>query len=197
VFARRRGSQPVEAQDLTQAFFTQLLEKGRLRVADQERGRFRSFLLASFKHFMANESRRRNTRKRGGASAALSLDFAAAESRYATEPFHELTAERVFERRWAMTLLDNALIRLRNEYERADKLSLFEHLKTYLGGGPNTPPYKELGQQLGMSEGAIKVAVHRFRKRCREVLRAEIAETVASPEHVDDELRSLFAAVES
>ena len=127
----------------------------------------------------------------------MSLDFAAAESRYFAEPYHELTPEKVYERRWAMMLLDNALTRLRDEYARADRQPLFEQLKSYLGAGPHAPPYKELTAQLDMTEGAIKVAVHRLRKRCRELLRAEIAETVSSPEHVDEELQSLFAAVEA
>jgi RNA polymerase sigma-70 factor (ECF subfamily) len=196
-YVRRKGHQPAEAQDLTQGFFAELLEKDRLRLADRQRGRFRSFLLASFGHFLANRSRAARAAKRGGGKVTLSLDFATAEARYEREPSHELTAERIFERRWALTLLDNAVTRLRDEYAQADKLRVFDHLKDCLGGGPDAAPYKQLAEQLDMTEGAVKVAVHRLRRRCRELLRAEIAETVASPEEIDDELRALFAVLEA
>jgi RNA polymerase sigma-70 factor (ECF subfamily) len=197
VYVRRRGYQAAEAQDLTQAFFAELLEKDRLRLADQQRGKFRSFLLTSLNHFMNNKWREAQAEKRGGRIAHVSLDFEAAESRYVHEPAHEMTPERVFERRWAMTLLEHALDRLRDEYEAAGKAELLDHLQSHLGGDPQALPYAELAELLQMSEGAVKVAAHRLRKRCREVLRAEVAETVAESREVDEELRSLFAIFES
>jgi RNA polymerase sigma-70 factor (ECF subfamily) len=152
--------------------------------------------LASLNHFAANRWRDAHALKRGGAASALSLDFTTAESRYLGEPSHEMTPERVFERRWAMTLLHNAMAKLSDEYARAGKLSLLEHLKDHLGGDPHATPYKQLAEELQMSEGAIKVAAHRLRKRCRQLLRAEIAETVSSPDEIDLELRHLFVALE-
>lgn len=195
-FVRRKGHSPAEAQDLTQAFFAELLEKDRLRRADRQRGKFRSFLLASLKHFLTNQWRDAQTQKRGGDRAHFSLDFSAAESRYAHEPAHEMTPERIYERRWALTLLDNSLTALRTEYEREGKLELFEDLKDHLIGLAEAP-YQAIAEKRGMSEGAVKVAAFRLRKRCRERLRTEIAETVTGPEEVDDEIRSLFTALES
>ena len=196
-YIRRRGYQAAEAQDLAQAYFAELLEKDRLRLADQQRGRFRSFLLVSLKNFLAHQWRADHALKRGGDTPCLSIDFRDAENRYANEPAHEVTPERVFERRWALTLLDNAVSQLRNDYEQRGKLSVFEQLKDYLGGNDDAPPYKDLGEPLGMSEGAVKVAIHRLRRRCRELLRREIAATVANPDEVDDELRSFFTALET
>jgi len=195
-YIRRRGHQPAEAQDLAQAFFAELLAKDRLRRADQQRGRFRAFLLASLKHFLANQRRAEHAQKRGGDRKLLSIDYRDAESRYANEPAHDWTPERVFERRWALTLLDNAVNRLRCDYEQRGRLPLFARLKDYLGGGDQSAPYKELGAELGMSEGAVKVAIHRLRGRCRDLLRQEIAATVADPQEIDDELRAFFAALE-
>ena len=194
-FVRRQGHAVDDAQDLTQEFFSRLLEKNYVAAADQTRGKFRSFLLASLKHFLANEWRRGAAQKRGGKSAALPLDLDAGESRYSLEPSHELTAEKIFERRWAMALLELTLAKLREEYSGGDKLKLFDRLKAYLGGDRASVPYRQLADELGLSEGAVKVAVHRMRRRCRELLRAEIAQTVAGPEEVDEELRDLFKAV--
>lgn len=194
-YVRRRGLQPAEAQDMTQSFFAELLEKERIQFADQQRGRFRSFLLASLNHFLANQWREARALKRGGGVKPLSLDFSVGEDRYGREPAHELTPERVFERRWAVTLLDNTLTRLRDEYAAAGKLVLFEGLKTHLGGDDQRTPYEQLAQHLMSSASAIKVAAHRLRKRYRELLRLEIAETVASPDEIDEELRALFQAV--
>jgi RNA polymerase sigma-70 factor (ECF subfamily) len=194
-FVRRKGWQPAEAQDLTQAFFAELLERDRLRMADQHRGRFRAFLMASLNHFIANQWRQAQALKRGGGLQPLSLDFASGERRYGLEPAHECTPERIFERRWAMTLLDQALARLREEYESAGKLPLFEALKAHLGGDDERLPYDELALRLDTSAGALRVAAHRLRQRCREILREEIAETVASPDQIDDELQALFRAV--
>jgi RNA polymerase sigma factor (sigma-70 family) len=196
-FVRRLGHQPADAQDLTQAFFARLLEKHYLQAADPERGRFRSFLLSSFKHFLSKERDRAKARKRGGGQKVLPLDFEAGESRYSLEPAHELTAEKVYERRWALTLLDQVFARLRDEFDRASKQKEFDRLKVYLTGEASGPTYREVAAELGMTEGAVKVAVHRLRRRYRELVREEISQTVAGPEDVDEELRSLFAALRS
>ncbi|MCB9873420.1 MAG: sigma-70 family RNA polymerase sigma factor [Planctomycetaceae bacterium] len=194
-YVRRKGHQPAEAQDLTQAFFAELLEKDRFQLADQERGRFRSFLLASLNNFVANQWRRDKAQKRGGGSPHLSIDVAAGEARYRHEPSHDLTAERIFERRWAMTLLEHTISRLSDEYSLSDKVELFEALKGHLGQGTTTP-YREVAERLGMSETAVKVAAHRMRKRCGQILREEISHTVDDPGAIDTELQQLFAAVE-
>ena len=194
-YVRRKGHSPDDAQDLTQEFFARLLEKNIAGKADRAKGKFRSFLLASLNHFLANEWRDASARKRGGDRVALSLDLAAGESRYSLEPAHELSAEKIYERRWALTLIEEALAKLRDELDAGGKLAMFEHLKPYLGGDDTNVPYRQIAADLGKSEGAVKVAVHRLRRRCRELLLAEIAQTVNGPEDVDDELRDLFAAV--
>jgi RNA polymerase sigma-70 factor (ECF subfamily) len=194
-YVRRRGSPPEEAQDLTQGFFLHLLEHDALQAADQQRGRFRSFLLGSLNHYLANQWRHDQARKRGG-GRVVSLDLADGERRYQCEPAEELTPERLYERRWAMTLLGKAVEELRQEYAQAGKLAAFEALKIYLGGQEDTVPYRELAGQLGSSEGAVKVAVHRLRQRCRTCLRRTIAETVSTDEEIDEELRHLFQAVQ-
>ena len=195
VFIRRRGSTVEDAQDLTQEFFAELLEKATLRVADPERGRFRSFLLAAVTNFLAKQRRKAGARKRRGNRPLLSLDLATAEQRYALEPSHELTAEKIFERRWAMTLLEHVIAGLKGEATAAGKLRQFDLLAPFLGGSRQTVPYATIARQLNLTEGAVKVAVHRLRRRCRELLRAEIAQTVADPAEIDDELRALFATV--
>ncbi|MBC8356793.1 MAG: sigma-70 family RNA polymerase sigma factor [Planctomycetes bacterium] len=194
-YVRRKGHQAAEAQDLTQAFFAELLEKDRVQLADQQRGRFRSFLLASLNNFVANQWRRDNAQKRGGGKTPLSFDVEAAEGRYRHEPSHEATAEKIFERRWAMTLLEQTMLRLSDEYARSDKAALLEQLKGHLGQGTVTP-YREVAERLGMSETAVKVAAHRMRKRCGQILREEISHTVSEPDTVDSELQQLFAAME-
>jgi len=194
-FLRRQGTPAESAQDLVQSFFVELLEKDRLGAADRERGKFRSFLLASLKHFQANEWRRAGAQKRGGARTIVSLDVVDGERRLALEPAHELTPERAFQRQWAMTLLEQTLTALRQEFRAAGKAELFERLKEYLGGDNGGVPYRQLAEELGTTEGALKVAVHRFRGRWREVLQEQIAQTVAGPEEVQDELRDLFDAV--
>ncbi len=195
-FVRRKGHQSAEAQDLTQSFFAELLEKERLQLADPTRGRFRSFLLASLQHFLANQTRHARAVKRGGDRQTLSFDFVQGEERYLHEPSHDLTPERIFERRWATALLDKTVARLRGEFVASDKLALFEQLAPHLGGDTGAS-YDQIASQLGMTEGAVKVAVHRLRKRCRELLRAEIAQTVATSEDVEEELRTLFRAVDA
>jgi RNA polymerase sigma-70 factor (ECF subfamily) len=194
-FVRRQGHAPHDAQDLTQEFFARLLERNALGAADRERGRFRSFLLATLKNFLRDEWDKLRAQKRGGGQAVISLEGGDAESRYALEPADTLTADRIFERRWAMLLLDGAVERLRAEHESAGKLAQFEALKASLAGSRESQPYSELASQLGLSEGAVKVAVHRLRQRYREVIRAEIAETVAGEAEVEAELKHLMAAL--
>jgi RNA polymerase sigma-70 factor (ECF subfamily) len=194
-YVRRRGSGPEEAQDLTQEFFARLLEKEYLRTADREKGKFRSFLLTAFKHFLTKERDRVHAQKRGGGRGPLPLDFPSCEHRYAREPADEATPERIYERRWALTLLDRVLARLRQEFEGAGKGPVFDRLKGALTGEKGSEPYAHIADEVGLTEGAVKVAVHRLRGRYRELLREEIAETVRGPEEIDDELRHLFVAL--
>lgn len=194
-YIRRQGRSPHDAQDLTQEFFARLLAKNYLADVDRDKGRFRSFLLASLKHFLCNERDKAGAQKRGGGRKLISIDAAAAESQCSFEPRNDVSADKLFDRRWAMTLLDNTLLRLQQEYFADDKGNLFEHLKPALTGDRNTIPYAGIATKLGTTEGNIKVAVHRLRQRYRELLRAEIAETVARREDVEEELRSLFAAL--
>jgi RNA polymerase sigma factor (sigma-70 family) len=194
-YVRRRGRQPAEAQDLTQAFFVHLLEGKALAVADPQRGRFRSFLLQSLKNFMATERRRQRARKRGGNRQPLPLDFESGEDRYRREPVDADTPERLFQRRWALTLLEESLAALRGEYESSGRGALFAALQPHLQGGSGALSYAELGASLGMSEGAVKVAAHRLRRRYREILRGTIAQTVSSPAEIDEELRELMGAL--
>ena len=194
-YVRRLGHSPPDAQDLTQEFFARLLEKNYLAGADESRGRFRSFLLASLKHFLANEWDKASAQKRGGGQTLIPIDFNAAETSCCFEPADNTTPEKIFERRWALTLLDQVLRRLRAEHVRDGKEKLFEQLKSTLTEASRSVAYAEIARRLDTTEGAVKVAVHRLRQRYREVLRAEIAETVASPGEVEDELRNLFAAL--
>ena len=191
-FVRRQGMNEHDAQDLTQEFFARLLEKGWLGGVDRERGRFRSWLLASMKHFLANEWTKSRTKKRGSGAIVFSFDELDAESRLLHEPATD-SAEKIYDRRWSMTLLDQVMARLRAEMAGAGKLAHFEALKFCLTGEKNA--YAEVGARLAMTEGAVKVAVHRMRERYRALLRAEIAETVAGPEEIEDELRALLAAL--
>lgn len=194
-YVRRRGFTADEAQDLTQDFFARLLEKDVVERADPRRGRFRSFLLGSLNHFLANHRRRQHTRKRGGGARLLSLDFSAGERHVQLEPMHELTPERVFERRWALTLLERVLAGLHDEYTAAGKATLFDSLRDHLDGGSDAAVYDDIAKRLGMSEGAVKVAAHRLRRRFRDRLRAEVAQTVDDSAEVEDELRALLRAV--
>ena len=193
-YLRGRGHAGDEAQDLTQAFFARLLEKHVLRHADPSRGRFRSFLLTALKNFAANERDRALARKRGGGEV-LSLDFETAEGRYQLEPPTEETPERVFDRRWALTLLDRTMTRLRDVTVSKGSPRQFECLKMYLTGEQPQIGYAEAAEELGMSEGAVKVAVHRLRRRFRDLMRDEIAQTVESPEDIEEEIRYLWSAV--
>lgn len=194
-YVRRTGKKPQDAEDLTQAFFARFLEKQWIAEANAQRGRFRSFLLASFKHFLANEWDKENAQKRGGRVSVFSLDSNAAETRFHYEPADTATPDRQFDRRWALTLLDTVLKRLQQEYAEEGKGELFERVKSTLGGDRASAPYARIARELGTSEGAVKVAVHRLRQRYRAVLRAEIAQTVATAADVEDELRHLFAAL--
>jgi RNA polymerase sigma-70 factor (ECF subfamily) len=184
-----------DAEELTQGFFAQLIEKHYLGDVRQERGRFRSFLLAAMKHFLAKQRDRAKAQKRGGGRRVISLDVAEAETRYALEAPDRLTPERLFDRRWALTLLERVLDRLRGEYRASNRQAQFDRFQPYLTGEGRTLPYRQLAGELGMNEGAIKVAVHRMRKHYRELLREEIAATVSSPEEVEDELNDLFHAL--
>jgi RNA polymerase sigma-70 factor (ECF subfamily) len=195
-FLRSRGYSAENAQDLTQAFFARLLEKHAIRQADPARGRFRSFLLASLKNFAANERDREIAGKRGGGVPLISLEIAGAEGRFQMEPPTDETPERVFDRRWALTLLDRVMSRLQAEAAaRDDKTSPFDRLKTYLTGDEPQLSYARTAADLGMSEGAVKVAVHRLRRRFRDLVHDEIAHTVSSPAEIEDELRHLWSAV--
>jgi RNA polymerase sigma-70 factor (ECF subfamily) len=196
-FIRRKGHDPDRAADLAQEFFARLLEKDYLKAVDRRKGRFRSFLLAACTHFLANEHDRARALKRGGGRTPIPLDPRDAEGRYATEPAHELTAERLYERRWALTLLEGTLDRLGREFHRAGKGPLYEHLKVILTGAEGAAPYAQVGADLGMREAAVKKAAQRLRRRYRELLRERVAETVEGPEAVDDEIRELFAILGS
>jgi RNA polymerase sigma-70 factor (ECF subfamily) len=191
-YVRRWGYGADEAQDLTQEFFVRLLEKHYLRAADPARGRFRSFLLASLKHFLSNERDRAAAAKRGGGTIVLPLEFENAEGRYSREPPDADTPETIYERRWALTLLERTLARLRHEFTAAGKQALFARLEGHLTGEQEALPYADLCAALGMSEGAIKVTVHRLRRRFGALLREEISETVSEPGQVDEEVRELF-----
>ncbi|MCC6353309.1 MAG: sigma-70 family RNA polymerase sigma factor [Verrucomicrobiae bacterium] len=195
-FVRRQGRSPEDAEDLTQSFLAKLLEKDYLRAAAPEKGRLRTFLLVALKRFLANEWDRARRLKRGGGLAPLPLDTAVAERRYQAEPPADLLpADRVFERRWAMTLLEETLDRLRAEYASAGKETEFESLKECLTAARGEIPYGPLATGLGLSEGATRVAVHRLRKRFRETFRAAVADTVSDPAEVDDELRYVAAVL--
>jgi RNA polymerase sigma-70 factor (ECF subfamily) len=194
-YIRRQGHGADAAQDLTQEFFTRLLEKDGLASVDQGKGRFRSFLLAACKHFLANERDRARAQKRGGDRQFVPIDFRDADGRYGSEPAHDATPEKLFERRWALALLEQVLARLRLEYEAGGKSLLFERLKSHLTGDGGGVPHARAAAELELSEGAVKVAVHRLRRRYRELLRETISQTVNDPAQIDDEIRTLFAVL--
>lgn len=192
-FVRRQGQSPHDAQDLTQAFFARLLERNFLGDADPGKGRFRSFLLGALKHFLSDEWNRARALKRGGGVRFIALDAESAETRHKMEPADESSAESVYDRRWALALLDRVLRRIRGEFARDGKEHVFEVMKSALTGAKIA--YAEIAVHLGLTEGAVRTAVHRLRIRYRDLLRAEIAETVASPAEVDAEMQHLFAAL--
>jgi RNA polymerase sigma factor (sigma-70 family) len=195
VYLRRRGYDSHQAEDYTQGFFAGILERKGLRKADPKYGKFRSFLLASLKNFLADEWDRGRAQKRGGDKKVLSLDFDAAASRYEREPAHQMSPEKLFERSWALTVLTRAMDRLKAESTSSDKQQLFDCLKIYLTAEKDAVPYKDVAVKLGMTEGAVKVAVHRLRRRYRELVRDEIAQTVITEAQVDEEIRDLFTAL--
>jgi len=196
-FLRRQGRSPHDAQDLTQGFFARLLEKHYLDAADRDKGRFRSFLLMALKRFLAKEWERERAQKRGGGKAALSLDTEMAERRYQGEGAEHLAPDRIYERRWALTLLDQALAALRQDYQALGREAEFDCLKDYLTAERGEIPYPEVAGRLGMTEGTARAAVHRMRSRFRALFRAEISRTVAAPEEVEDEVRYLKRALVS
>jgi RNA polymerase sigma factor (sigma-70 family) len=194
-YVRRRGQSAVDAQDLTQAFFARLLERNWVGDADRSRGRFRTFLLTAMSRFLAGEWDKVRAQKRGGGHAHVPLQLDTAEIRYGLEPVDDHTPEQSYERRWALTLLETVLRRLKEEYDHEGRGELFAQLTPSLTGGRESQPYAELAGQLKMNEGAVKVAVHRLRKRYRQLLRSEITQTMTETEDVDEELRHLFGVL--
>jgi RNA polymerase sigma factor (sigma-70 family) len=192
-YLRRCGYPADQAQDLTQGFFVRVLEGRYLDRADPEKGRFRSFILTSLKFFVADEGDRDRAQKRGGGMVE-SLEFSSGEERYQREPAHDETPERIFERRWALSVLDRVVEKLRNEFVHHGRPEHFERLKVFLLGQSDAP-YATLAREMNTSEGALKVAIHRLRKRYRDLLRQEVADTVANPVEVESELRFLAAVL--
>ena len=189
---RRRGCQPQDAQDLTQGFFAALLAGRYLAQANRERGRFRTFLLTAFDNFLHNEHDRATALKRGGGHEIVSWEEHTAEGRYAQEPAGGLSPEQIYEKRWAATLLERVLVRLREESDQAERRELFDQLKPHLWGEDEATPYAQLAARFNVSVSAIKVTVHRLRRRYRDVLREEIAQTVADPAEIDGEIQYLI-----
>jgi RNA polymerase sigma factor (sigma-70 family) len=194
-YLRRWGCDRQQAEDYTQSFFASLIERQAVGEADPKRGKFRSFLLSSLKHFLADEWDRTQAQKRGGDIKILSLDIDDGETRYGCEPVDELTPEKLFERHWAQTVLKQAMTRLKAEYVTAGKQQLFDHLKTCLTAEQGSISYSNIAVKLDMTEGAVKVAVHRLRQRYGELVRQEIAQTVTTMEQIEEEIRDLFAAL--
>lgn len=194
-YIRHRGNSAEDAKDLTQEFFARFLEKDYLKDVDPAKGKFRSFLLASVNHFLSNERDRARTLKRGGGVSFLPLDFTEIELRYRCGALHTLSPEKMFERAWALALLDSALSRLRREYELSGKTGVFESLKSTLTAQEPHVPYRDLAAELAMSEEAVKTTAHRLRRRYRDMLLDEIAQTLPEGENVEEELRGLFAAL--
>ena len=192
-YIRRRGYPAERAQDLTQQFFMRVLEGRYLDRADPEKGRFRAFILTSLKFFLSDEADRDRAQKRGGGTV-LSLEISSGEERFQREPKHNETPERIFERRWALSVLERVMDKLRAEFEQQGRLDHFNRLKVFLLDKGETP-YAALAREMQSSEGALKVAIHRLRKRYRDLVRQEIAETVADPAQVESELRFLAAAL--
>ncbi len=196
-YVRRRGSDHHEAKDLTQSFFVHLLQNETLKKIDRQKGKFRSFLLAAATNFLTNEWDKRQSLKRGGQHQIISLDDTEAEELYRQEPVTTLTPENLYDRRWAFMLLNAVLARLKDEYTAANKAELFAKLEPGLVGEVNPGLYADGAVELNMSEGAVRVAVHRLRRRFGELLRSEISDTVTTPAEVDEEIRYLFAAIAS
>jgi RNA polymerase sigma factor (sigma-70 family) len=194
-YVRRKGYQPPDAQDLTQEFFARLLARNYLSGVNRQKGKFRSFLLGAFEHFLAKEWRRAQAQKRGGGQSLFSLDAVDAENRYLIEPAHELTPEKIFDWRWATTLLDQAMTRMREACQTEGKAALFEKTECLLSGDRSAQSYAQIAAALNMSEAALKMAVSRLKRRYGELVRAEIAQTVATPEEAAEELRYLLTVL--
>jgi len=194
-YIRRQGYGPHDAQDFTQGFFARLLRANSFADVSRDKGKFRSFLLAALNHFLSDERDRARAEKRGGGQPVISLDETEAEQRYLQLPVMDLTPEKVFDRRWALTVLEQALERVREEYQSSGRQPLFEGLRGFLSAEAGPGDYNALAPKLGMSPGAVGVAVHRLRQRYRECIRLELGQTVASPADLDDEMNYLFAAI--
>ncbi len=194
-FVRLQGNDPESSLDLTQAYFTELLERDYLKDVDPSLGRFRTFLKVSVKHFLSKQRDKEKALKRGGQAKVISLDQEDAEGRYRFEPVGRLTPEEIFERRWALTTIERVLGKLREEFSEAGKEEEFQSLKGYLTGEEPKAPYRQAAEELGTSEGAVKASVHRLRQRFGKLLREEIAETVADPQEVDAEVRHLLQVI--
>ncbi|HMP79004.1 MAG TPA: sigma-70 family RNA polymerase sigma factor [Pirellulaceae bacterium] len=194
-FLRRSGQNPDQASDSIQGFFAELLERSRLRVADPQRGRFRSFLLASLKNYCANQRRREQALKRGGERLTFSIDCTAGEERYGIEPQNTLTPERLFERKWALQLLERCLQRLEQEAVERGRHKIFGAVKPFLSGLDADVSYQQIADEHATTPSAVKVAVHRWRNRLRELIRSEIAETVTTSEELNQEIEQLFSAL--
>jgi RNA polymerase sigma-70 factor (ECF subfamily) len=197
VFVRRKGHSPHDAQDLTQEFFARFLEKKYVALADQGRGKFRTFLLRSLEHFLINEWQKGQAAKRGGTHRVISWDEDEVEQRYLAERANGEAPDKVFEKRWAMSVLEQVMVHLRQEFSEPDKQELFDSLKQSIWGETSTVSYETIGAKLRMTEGAVKIAAHRLRQRYRELLRAEVAQTVGSSAEVDEELKYLAAVLRS
>ncbi len=195
-YVRRRVPDVSEAQDLTQAFFAELLEKNYVGSATPERGRFRAFLLAALKHFLSKQWEKAKAQKRGGGRASISLDFESADSSLRIEPASGLTAEQIYDQQWAIALLGQIMERLKSEFDRTGKAKRFDELKGFLVGDHAGTTYAQAAARLNMTEAAAKKVGSRMRRRYRELLREEIAQTVAGPDEVDEEIRKLFATLE-
>jgi RNA polymerase sigma factor (sigma-70 family) len=193
-YVRHRGHSPEDAEDLTQAFFSRFLAKNYLAGLDSNRGRFRAFLLASLKHFLANEWDRSQRQKRGGGAALLSLDYHGADTRYQIDPPDNLSPDKLYDRAWAMTLLERVIARLREENLNEERAGHFERLKSYLMVGASDIPYAAAAAALAISEGNVRVAVHRLRRRYRELLQQEIVQTLSDPSQAEEEMRTLMGA---
>jgi RNA polymerase sigma-70 factor (ECF subfamily) len=196
-FLRRQGVPPEEAEDITQGFFAELLERRSLSAVRKEKGRLRSFLLGGLKYFLANEQRRAMAIKRGKGQRPIPLEELRAGERIEMEPADPMTAEMIYERRWALTVLERVLSRLKDEYVAANNAALFDSLKELLPDEPGSPSQAEIGARLGMTENAVRQAFYRFRQRYQALLREEIANTVATPGDIEDELRHLIAVLEA
>ena len=194
-YVRRQGHSREDAEDFTQGFFTRLLEKNFLEGITNDKGKFRSFLLVAVKRFLANEWDRANRQKRGGGALTLSLDWQDADNRYQIDPADHLSPDKLYDRAWAVTVLEHVITRLRDEHGAEGKTALYEQLKPFLMMGKSEIPYAQAATTLKLTEGAVRVAVHRLRRRYRELLREEITQTLANPAQADEEMQALFSAL--